>query len=185
MLFRRGAILTSCVRPPKDHLAVYTDASVRPPLVCKAATTTLKLPSKRIGLGVWCNDESLTLAGRVIRSPSDDINVAELLAILTAVSLSDDARPLALHTDSAASLHMLRQTGRIKPKYRAIVGEIRDQIRLRSEYTWLYKVKAHSGIYGNERADQLSRVGTNLLQGVSVHLLQGVSVILHDQANSI
>jgi ribonuclease HI len=85
-------------------------------------------------------------------------NIAELTAIeraLTALRAADRHRPIRLHTDSSYSIGVLTKGWKAKANQQ-LIARIRA---LTSEFEQLVfvKVRGHSGILENERADELAR----------------------------
>ncbi len=94
-----------------------------------------------------------------------DINFAEYFALVYGLWEARDSPNLIVYSDSLNALQWMN--GRPTPKHRdyQLVSKMRDivlkdraDLRL---YTKFCKVKAHSGIYGNEQADLLARVGSS------------------------
>jgi ribonuclease HI len=87
-----------------------------------------------------------------------------MLGIYLALYQTDKYEPLVLYTDSQNALREIRSNGISKHKYqRQLVSLIQDSIGKRREPTSLLKVKAHSGVYGNEQADRLAKLGTDIV----------------------
>jgi ribonuclease HI len=83
-------------------------------------------------------------------------NIAELTAVLRALEASpDDAKPLAIHTDSQYSIGVLAQGWKAKAN-KELVASIKAKLVGRKNVTFHY-VPGHSGVVLNERADELAR----------------------------
>lgn len=91
-------------------------------------------------------------------------NIAELTALSMALELLDAAEvppdaPVRLHTDSEYSIGVLAKGWKAKKNTELILG-IREQFVKRPgvELAW---VRGHAGHAGNERADELARMGSS------------------------
>ncbi|MBL8682212.1 MAG: ribonuclease HI [Myxococcales bacterium] len=83
-------------------------------------------------------------------------NIAELTAVLRALEASpDDARPLAIHTDSQYSIGVLSKGWKAKANTELVLS-IRAKLAGRHNVT-LHYVPGHAGVLLNERADELAR----------------------------
>jgi ribonuclease HI len=85
-------------------------------------------------------------------------NIAELTAIeraLEEIPAGDRARPIYVHSDSSYSIGLLTKNWKAKAN-QALVARLRA---LAKEFANLHlvKVKGHSGVPENERADELAR----------------------------
>jgi ribonuclease HI len=136
---------TNIVSNDNEH--VYTDGSVQP-------------KKQYTGIGLFYNDLSpKNLSCRI--SGLSDTNRTELAAIYAAISSSNFNRDLVIFTDSQCSIDMINnfynKNKGVKTKYKILLDEISQLIDDRYENTILSKVKGHSNIYGNIRADYLAK----------------------------
>ena len=82
-------------------------------------------------------------------------NIAELTAILRAIELAPQDRPLRIHTDSSYAIGVLSLGWKAKANQELIAGT-KAAIKARARVTFI-KVAGHSGIPENERCDELAR----------------------------
>ena len=147
-----------------DRLGIYTDGS------CMNVTNDEDETEARTGIGVFSQRTNERLSFRT-KIPMSILH-AELAGILHAVEM--DAQPgetsRHIYTDNLVSLHLLNKT-RMLPSIMARHkhGRTLRMILLKAgaklqhgsstEYMsiHLYKVRAHSGIEGNEIADELAK----------------------------
>lgn len=117
---------------------VFTDASIR---------------FKKMGIGIFYGlEKSFRVNGLL------DINRAELGAIYGSLSLIDKDIPLKIYTDSLCCIQMIEKQIKINRKYWDLMDSI-NLLKKEREKVVFQKVKAHSGVYGNEVADRLARLG--------------------------
>ena len=148
---------------------IYTDG-------CKTEETDPYTGRKTTLTGAACYDayEALTPEGGKLylinpngQRETNTINRAELSAILQALIIRETTcGDLTIYTDSLCSIYMIQKALK-KPilirhnKHKPQLDCIANLIRTRCEQnlrTHIYKVKSHTGIHGNEAADQ----GANL-----------------------
>ncbi|KAF5378615.1 hypothetical protein D9615_007186 [Tricholomella constricta] len=93
-------------------------------------------------------------------------NAAEAAAILAAVNKVNRDAPIIINSDSQITIKAITQlatkiedSGWIETSNREILEPLFALLRTRSASTIIKKVKAHSGIHGNERADSLAGEG--------------------------
>lgn len=143
--------MKNIMSPPRSTVQIFTDASVR---------------KGRLGIGVFSLQQCTGVAGRVKISRGTcqfDSNFGEMTAIWYALHSIDKYAPVSIHTDSQNTLdHILYNKHPRNEYHRRLHCHLREIINSRHDYTWFYKVKAHSGVYGNEVADKLARRGTML-----------------------
>jgi hypothetical protein len=146
-------------RPPREHIAHFTDASLR---------------KSKLGLGVF--NHQLTSAAVVLKKDRD-IHFGEMTAILLALRQTPFGAPVVIHTDSDAALHHIHASkSTCNTKYRDICGEINTTIRANRNNVWFVNVKSHSGVYGNDVADSLARRGTEVEDGELLELMDNLFV---------
>lgn len=154
----RGVLIVNTGRKslPVQHVSLYTDGSLK---------------HARMGVGVAsCAASSMRvrlsgyMAGARIGKP--DNNAAEMYAIVAALHVTDPWAPLVLHTDSMCCMRMMA-TSRAHAKFAPAMRAAQHLLAARREPIWLFKVKAHAGVVGNEMADSLAKAGT-----VATHVKQ-------------
>ncbi len=93
-------------------------------------------------------------------------NIAELSAILRALEVLDTddarARPIRIHTDSSYSIGVLTKNWKAKAN-QELIAKLRD-LAAKFRYLQFVKVKGHSGVPENERADELARQAIETFQ---------------------
>jgi ribonuclease HI len=108
----------------------------------------------KIGIGIFYGiEKSFRINGLV------DINRAELGAIYASLCIINRDIPLKIHTDSLCCIQMIEKQIKINRKYWDLMDSI-NLLKKEREKVVFQKVKSHSGIYGNEVADRLARLGT-------------------------
>ncbi len=138
-----------------NALDAYTDGSA------------LRNPNGPGGWAWWINDDVWAAGGFKVASNQK----AELWAVLALLRAVPREVPLRIHTDSAYTIGCLRdwtpswkRNGWRTRTNKAIANldVIRPayEIVLSRTATTFHKVKGHSGIHGNERADQLCTAAT-------------------------
>lgn len=131
----------------KKSRKIYTDASII---------------KTNIGIGIWSDyhqlDTSWQLSGLL------DINRAEIAAIFIAMLLQKNKGNVCFMTDNATSLYLINKKNKCNKsnkcnKYYILIACIHFLISQWDDTIIFKKVKAHSGIIGNEHADRLARNG--------------------------
>lgn len=117
---------------------VYTDASIS---------------KRRGGIGVWIENTQQHYRFRV--HERDDINMAELLAILCGLLLAGEG-DIVIVTDSLISIKLIRGEMYNK-KYSLLVDCIWRMMDEKNRCVSIKKVASHTGVEGNEIADYLAR----------------------------
>ncbi|KAG8909675.1 hypothetical protein FRC01_006803, partial [Tulasnella sp. 417] len=129
--------------PNTHEITVYTDGSAD-----KNGT-----PRATCGAGVWSDHEEAIASFRVAGEPQTN-NRGELAAVVWALNQVPANVELSILTDSMYVVNGLAHTHK----------EWEDNgwrgVRVRTAETWLEKVPAHTGIYGNEQADLLAKEGS-------------------------
>jgi ribonuclease HI/ribosomal protein S20 len=143
-------------------LSFYTDGSY---------SFSKKWQEKRLGYGVVQVDSQ----GNVIRDIKGSVNKwfsssrPELRAILEAILVSPSGSKVNIYTDSKAAIeaiHKALSTNRIrawlKTTNSSILTAIKEGIQTKEIDLTLNKIKAHSGIVLNDRADKLAKEGAEM-----------------------
>ena len=97
---------------------------------------------------------------RMVDRPMHDVNRTELAAIYLALCIAPSDVAVALHTDSACCLDMLAASSRSGGAFAVLLDATRRVVRLHRAPTTFHKVKAHSGVWGNEEADRLAKIAS-------------------------
>lgn len=118
---------------------LFTDASLR----------------KNIGIGGYCK-KSLLYSCRV--NGKKDVNRAELASIYVGLLLCN-CKTIEIVSDSATAIELI--SGKFeKSKYQTLVDCINYITLVKFSKVKYTKVKAHSGVFGNEVADCLAYAGS-------------------------
>jgi ribonuclease HI len=106
------------------------------------------------GLGVWIVDGSRHIELSEYLGEGTN-NIAELTAILRAVSEVPVDVTMTVYTDSQYAIGVLQKGWKAKAN-QVLVADVKRALALRKKTKLVY-VPGHSGVSGNERADQLAR----------------------------
>lgn len=140
--------LTSIKHPRFEH--IYTDGSVRK-------------NEGYMGIGVFFGDNDFRNGSYRIMGQMDS-NRAELAAIYMAMTQCDTDRHTLLHTDSQTAMTMINQYFYHNAsfyRFDGLLDDIAFLIDKRKTKLILHKVKGHARVYGNEKADALSKHAEN------------------------
>ena len=152
--------------PTADDI-LYTDGSATPREDQQQAVPQPQV----IGAGVYRRADNLHLRINPCgQGATNTITRAELVAISCAldVAMGEDC---VIATDSKASMHMI-QNQLLNPArhrqhaHRELLADIARRLLARAaagHSTHIVKVKAHTGVHGNEQADQLANAARNPL----------------------
>jgi ribonuclease HI len=138
---------------------IYTDGSLD-----KYANRQVKM-----GIGGIIIDQEtqaqVEFKGRCAGFPSS--TRAELVAILTALAITNTNTKVTIYTDSQSAIHAIqsklpRKQRLAKATNLLTTTLIMDKIQFRKATTEFRKIKAHTGNINNERADALAKEGREL-----------------------
>ena len=139
------------VPPPETSLKIYTDGSLKKNQHLTGAGFSV------IRKGRTIMEQSISLGSQAT------INQCEMFAILKAADLLADAgtmnQEIIFYSDSLSSLLQLKR-GHTSSKL--TLDTVKTLTNLSQfNQVLLYKVPAHTGIAGNERADELAKIGAS------------------------
>ncbi len=106
------------------------------------------------GLGVFIKDGSRIVELSEYLGEGTN-NIAELTAILRAVVEVAEDVPMTLYTDSQYAIGVLQKGWKAKAN-QELVAKVKEALKGRKKTRLVY-VPGHSGVSGNERADELAR----------------------------
>ena len=138
----------------------YTDGSFLPPQ--QIGDRWIR---EKVGYGVYNQHKNLELAARL--PGLQNIFRAELMAIHTTLKIIQEEYPnesAHIFTDCLNGLYVIKTqikhlTLHNNHPDKTILQEIVKLLQQRTQHTTLYKVRAHANILGNEKADELAKVG--------------------------
>ncbi|KIO33484.1 hypothetical protein M407DRAFT_65524 [Tulasnella calospora MUT 4182] len=115
--------------------------------------------------GVWSEDPTYRASFRPAGSPQSN-NRGEIAAVVKALQLAPQNRVVHIRTDSTYVLRVLdkghkrmEDEGWLNIQNSDLIRAALFLVRIRTAETYIQKVKAHSGILGNEEADRLAKEG--------------------------
>ncbi|KAG9035866.1 hypothetical protein FS837_001804, partial [Tulasnella sp. UAMH 9824] len=115
--------------------------------------------------GVWAEDPTYRASFRPPGSPQSN-NRGEIAAVVKALQLAPQNRVVHIRTDSTYVLKtldkghkMMEDVGWLEIQNADLIGAALLLVRIRTAETYIQKVKAHSGLRGNEEADTLAQEG--------------------------
>lgn len=152
-------------RPPKpfnveeEAVTVYTDGSA----------TSGKPEGPRAGYGVWCGESHpLNQCGRVPPTLDQTNQVAEVYAVAVVTAKAPPFAPIHVKSDSKYMIDGLtkefrnwEENGWIDVENAELFRDTIARLRARSAATTFEWVKGHTGVLGNEKADQLAKEGVS------------------------
>lgn len=139
--YSKMSVLRGFVMPVYKHsnaIHAYTDASIR---------------QGKAGIGFY--SPAKKYAARV--NEPRDINRAELGAIFAGIYLTEQDLDILIFSDSQNALNSI--TAYKRTKYDKLAKFVFELAAERSGNVFVAKVKAHSGVPGNEAADRLAAAG--------------------------
>lgn len=121
------------------------------------------MQNSNCGAGLWSEDPGYCLSLAIDGSPPSN-NRGEIAAAAAALALVPRNQPLTLYTDSTYVLNGLvegykkwEDLGWLHVTNQDFLKWALYLLRVRQAPTWIEKVKAHDGVDGNERADQMAK----------------------------
>jgi ribonuclease HI len=143
----------------EEEAIVYTDGSC----VNQGQTEV------RAGSGAWFGTNNEKNISARVPGKDQSNQIAELYAILLAVKATPPDAPLTIMTDSRFALDGLTKNledwenkGWVGARHAQLFKTTTAWLRYRGQPTKLQWVKGHSGIEGNEKADELAGIGAQL-----------------------
>ncbi|KAF5380150.1 hypothetical protein D9615_006149 [Tricholomella constricta] len=154
-----GAYPRLSIHNEEEFTTIYTDGSG-----IEIGTTAASA-----GGGVFFGDDDpRNVAFRLPNSLPHTNNAAEVAAVLAAVEKARLDEPITINSDSKITIQAISQLaieiedlGWIETSNREVLEPLFAMLRNRTAPTNINKVKAHSGIHGNERADNLANEGAH------------------------
>ncbi|KAG8983707.1 hypothetical protein FRB90_005822, partial [Tulasnella sp. 427] len=151
----RPAYRTGETADTSQEIHIFTDGS----------TTDFGTSDMKTGSGVWSEWPNLSISFKVESEPVTN-NRAELAAVAWALEKAPKNIPITIHSDSQYVVSGLSYTAKKWEDLGWLGIPNTDlwkaalyQMRTRTAETRIHKVKAHVGILGNEKADELAKMG--------------------------
>jgi ribonuclease HI len=134
-----------------ENIEIYTDGSLEHFQYQKAF----------MGIGIWFTNgtEECSVQAQIRNNPSS--TRAELAAILLAIAITPPKKKVKIYTDSANVITAMSKNSRKEEQkgsniiIKSLIEQVTKEKNLEIE---VIKVKAHSGIPGNEKADKLAKI---------------------------
>ncbi|TFK62739.1 hypothetical protein BDN72DRAFT_827234 [Pluteus cervinus] len=120
------------------------------------------------GCGIWYSPSNDRNKALKMKGENQSNNTAEIAAVLAVLNNTPTHREIKIHTDSkyvldglTTHLEKWEDKGWIGISNRELLQATAARLRMRTAPTAFIKVKGHSGVEGNEGADQKANEGAN------------------------